>query len=196
MPREEMHICKPHCVNSQSEVASHVLCGYSVSSQWNVGCTHQTLKVGEKYPFPQLSKEVRSSGTLDLCTVFIRSGFVFWKILQCKVLFLIHIWSIDGSEYGLFPPQCEQTWWDSAPPARPWPRLPHWHHDCKCFIICLFYDDVRWNVPNASFSVLIQLGERHHLEPPAEHGKGGPRKGKRWPPRGGTSGRVIPENTL
>lgn len=46
MPREEMHVCKPRCVNSRSEAASHVLCGDSVSSQWNVGCTHQTLGVG------------------------------------------------------------------------------------------------------------------------------------------------------
>lgn len=25
MPREEMHVCKPRCVNSRSEAASHVL---------------------------------------------------------------------------------------------------------------------------------------------------------------------------
>lgn len=47
------------------------------------------------------------------------------------------------------------------------------------FSYACFIDNVRCDVPNASFSVLIQLGERHHLEPPAEHGKGGPREGKR-----------------
>lgn len=61
-----------------------------------LGAPSQTLKVGEKYHFPQLSEEVRSSGTLERCT---------------KALFLIQIWSIDNSEYGksLFPPQCEET---------------------------------------------------------------------------------------
>lgn len=59
-----------------------------------------------------------------------------------------------------------------------------------------FINNLRCNVPNASFSVLMRLGERHHLEPPAEHGKGGPRKGNRWTPQGGTSGHVIPENAL